>query len=887
MRLKLVTAITLALACTPFVASAQTVPAVAAPATQVTTQLPRGVTPSHYVLSVTPHLEKMSFDGRAVISIEVSHATDRITFNAMDLSFAKAQLQDGKGKAIGAPADVVVDAQAQTATVQFKQALAAGHYRLALDYSGKINTQPNGLFVINYVSTHGKRQALYTQFENSDARRFMPSWDEPAYKATFDLTAIVPQGEMAVSNMPVASSRKLDGHLASVHFGTTPKMSSYLLFFGLGDFQRATTQSDGTEIGVITQQGKVDQAGFALQSAKSILHEYNQYFGIKYPLPKLDNIASPGSSQFFGAMENWGAIFTFEYFLLLDPSFSTQGDKEAVFSTAAHEMAHQWFGDLVTMRWWDDLWLNEGFASWMENRTMAQLHPEWHTNLQAVGVREGAMSRDAIASTHPIIQHIATVEQAGEAFDTITYSKGEAVIRMLENYVGPQAWRQGVHRYLLAHEHGNAVSDDLWKAVESTAGGKPVTAVAHGFTLQPGIPMIEVTSQECLNGVTTLQLKQGEFTRDRPDKKPLHWDVPVTVQPLGGKAQHLLVDRGEASVRVPGCGAILINAGEAGYYRSLYTPAGLAAIRQHFADVAPIDQLGLMGDTWALGMAGRAPISEYLDLVDATPAAADPQVWANIAGHLSALDGDYKGQPAERAALRAYAMAKLKPQLDRLGWTVKAGELAPETLLRTQLIAVLGSMGEPGVLAEARRLYAAQIKDPAALPAALRKTVLAVVAEHADAAQWQQMHAQARAETTPLIRDRLYRLLASSEDEGLAKQALQLALTDEPGATNSAGMVSMVSWQHPELAYDFALQHKSQLDGMIDGSAAAAFYPRLATASTDPAMIDKLQAFAAKYMASGSRRSVDSAIESIQYGITLRQQRLPAVSQWLQHRHQG
>ncbi|MHC1480453.1 M1 family metallopeptidase [Frateuria aurantia] len=881
MRLKLVTAIALALASIPFAASSQTQPAASVEA-QTTTQLPRGVSPEHYALTITPHLEQMRFDGQAIISIEVARATDQITFNALDLTFAKASLKKIDGTVLDT-AGVTVDANDQTATVHLKQPLTPGSYQLALDYSGKINTQPNGLFVINYVSTHGKRQALYTQFENSDARRFMPSWDEPAYKATFDLTAIVPEHEMAVSNMPAAQKRGLGHGLASVHFGQTPKMSSYLLFFGVGDFQRATTTSDGTEIGVITQQGKVDQAGFALQSAKAILHEYNQYFGIKYPLPKLDNIASPGSSQFFGAMENWGAIFTFEYFLLLDPSFSTQGDKEAVFDTAAHEMAHQWFGDLVTMRWWDDLWLNEGFASWMQGRTTARLHPEWHTSLQAVGVREGAMARDAIASTHPIVQHISTVEQAGEAFDTITYSKGESVIRMLESYVGAQAWRQGVHNYLLAHEHGNAVSDDLWRAVEATAGGKPVTAVAHGFTLQPGIPMIEVVSQQCLKGVTTVQLKQTEFTRDRPDKQPLHWDVPVTIQPVGGQAQHLLIDRGQASVRVPGCGAILINAGEAGYYRSLYTAAGMAAIRQQFAAVAPIDQLGLMGDTWAEGMAGRAPISQYLDLVDATPAQADPQVWANIAGHLSGLDDDYKDQPAERALLRRYAIAKLKPQLDRLGWTVKAGEPAPDTLLRTRLIGVLGSMGEPGVLSEARRRYAAQNTDPAALPAALRKIVMAVVAEHADVSQWNQIHAQARAETTPLIRDNLYRLLASSEDEGLARQALDLALTDEPGATNSAGMVSMVSFQHPDLAYDFALKHKAQLDGMIDGSAAAAFYPRVASHSTDPAMIGKLQSFADKYMAKGSRRSVDSAIDSIQYGITVRQQRLPGVTRWLQN----
>ena len=324
-----------------------------------------------------------------------------------------------------------------------------------MTYAGKIGTQANGLFALDYDTKAGKKRALYTQFENSDARRFIPSWDEPNYKATFTLTATVPSDEMVVSNMPIATTDKLGNGLSKVTFQQSPKMSTYLLFFSLGDFERATTMSDGTQIGVIAQKGMVDQADFMLASAKDVLHEYNDYFGVKYPLPKLDNIAAPGQSQFFSAMENWGAIFTFEYSALLNPRISTQLDKQRVFNTAAHEMAHQWFGDLVTMRWWDDLWLNEGFASWMASRTTEKLHPEWHTNLDIVGTREGAMSQDAVATTHPVVQHVETVEQASQAFDSITYSKGEAVITMLEAYIGPDAWRAGVRNYIKAHAYGN------------------------------------------------------------------------------------------------------------------------------------------------------------------------------------------------------------------------------------------------------------------------------------------------------------------------------------------------------------------------------------------------------------------------------------------------
>ncbi len=440
MRNPLVCAIAFALAGLSTVAAA----APADEASQLaTTQLPRSVRPTHYDVSVVPHADKLAFDGKAAISVDVLEPTASITLNAMDMTFANVSLSAAKGKAKFAAPKVAIDAKGQTVTFTFDHAIPAGSYTLSMDYTGKIGTQANGLFAIDYdTKADGKKRALYTQFENSDARRFIPSWDEPAYKATFSLSATVPSNQMAVSNMPAASKKDLGNGLTKVSFQTSPKMSTYLLFFGLGEFDRATTKSDGVEIGVITQKGLTSQAQFTLDSGKAVLQEYNAYFGVPYPLPKLDNIASPGSSQFFAAMENWGAIYTFEYALLLDPSISTQSDKQEVFNTAAHEMAHQWFGDLVTMRWWDDLWLNEGFASWLASRTTERLHPEWHTNLEAVFIRESAMSRDAVATTHPVVQHVATVEQASQAFDAITYSKGESVIRMLEAYVGADTGRR-------------------------------------------------------------------------------------------------------------------------------------------------------------------------------------------------------------------------------------------------------------------------------------------------------------------------------------------------------------------------------------------------------------------------------------------------------------
>lgn len=877
MRRYLVSAIALALAGVSMAPLAAT--AKAPPMREATTQLPRGVVPTHYDVAVVPHADKLAFDGKVTITLNVLKPTNSITLNAADLTFSEASLTPTKLKIMVGKPKVTVDEKAQTATFTFDHPVPAGEYRLAMTYTGKIGTQANGIFALDYDTKAGKKRALYTQFENSDARRFIPSWDEPNYKATFDLTATVPSADMAVSNMPIVSKKDLGNGMTEVHFGESPKMSTYLLFFSVGEFERATVKSEGTEIGVITQKGMVDQADFTLDSAKAVLHEYNDYFGVKYPLPKLDNIAAPGQSQFFSAMENWGAIFTFEYALLLNPTISTQGDKQRVFNTAAHEMAHQWFGDLVTMSWWDDLWLNEGFASWMAERTTEKLHPEWHTNLDLVGTREGAMSLDAVATTHPVVQHVETVEQASQAFDSITYSKGQAVITMLEAYVGPETWRTGVRNYIKAHAYGNTVSDDLWKSVQAAAG-KPITQIAHDFTLQPGIPLIRVQTTACNAGKTEVLLSQGEFTKDRPNKTPLRWHVPVIAKTLDGKPVTTVVD-GKGSVTVPGCGPVLVNAGQTGYYRTLYSPQQFAALKGDFAKLAPIDQLGLMGDTWALAMAGQEPVANVLELAKATPADADPQVWGEVAGYFSAIDSYYKGDEARQTRFRAFALERLRPVFARIGWEAKAGESVPTALLRTQMIGTLASLGDKDVIAEARRRFAAQKTDPNAVPVPLRKTITAIVARNADAATWNQLHDEAKAETTPLIKDQLYAMLSVAKDDALAKQALDLALTPEPGATNSAGMIRIVSYDHPDMAFDFAVAHREQVDKLVDSTSSSRYYPALGATSFKPEMIDKIKAYADAHIAEGSRRVANTVIANIQYRMMIRNDRLSDVDAWL------
>lgn len=856
---------------------------VAAPpakAAQVTTQLPRTAVPTHYAVSLTPDAANSTFSASVTIALDVKQSTSSLTLQATDLKFSAAAISAGPGKAVQQASKTDVNADQQTATFHFAQPLKPGSYQLKLEYTGIIGTQASGLFSLDYDNGGVKKRALYTQFENSDARRVIPSWDEPFYKATFALEATIPAGQMAVSNMPITSTTKLADGRELVRFATSPKMSTYLLFFGLGEFERATSLVDGVELGMITQKGALGQAQFALDSSRDVLKEYNDYFGVKYPLPKLDNIAAPGRSQFFSAMENWGAIFTFENSILLDPRVATQSDKEVSFLVAAHEMAHQWFGDLVTMAWWDDLWLNEGFASWMESRTTTRLHPEWNWELRAVGTREGAMERDALATTHPVVQRIATVEQASQAFDSITYSKGEAVIRMLESYVGEDAWRTGVRSYMAKHAYGNTVSDDLWREIEKSAR-KPITAIAHDFTLQPGVPLIRVSDAVCKNGQTTIQLTQGEFSKDQENKKPLSWRVPVIAQTVGGTTVRTVVSGGKASMTLPGCGAVLVNAGQSGYYRTLYAPKAFGALAADFAKMPAIDQLGLLADSWALGLAGHMPASGFMDLANNAPVDAAPQVWQRIAGVLSGLHGSYEGKPEQQAALDRFTRARLAPVFARVGWTAAKDEAAPVANLREALIHALGEVGDPAVIAEARRRYAAAATDKDAMPAALRRPILGVIASNADAATWEQLRASAKAEQSSMIKAELYDLLGAANDKALAQRALDLALTEEPGATAGASIISHVASNHPDMAFDFALAKRAQVDKIVDGASRSRYFPGLGGRSADPAMVGKLQAYAQEYLPADAQGDTRTAIASIQYRIKVRSQRLPQIDAWL------
>ena len=847
------------------------------PAAGITTQLPRGAAPSHYAIEVTPDAANLRFTGNTVIDVTVSQTMPALVLNAADLSIGAVTLTPANGKAMKGAAKV--DADAQTVTLDFGKPLAPGNYRLAIAYAGVINQQANGLFALDYTNNEGQaKRALFTQFEAPDARRFVPSWDEPSYKATFDLTAIVPTGELAVSNMPVKSTADMGGGKTRVSFGTSPKMSTYLLFFGLGELERATKMAGQTEVGVITGKGNSGKAQLALDASANILPYFNEYFGVPFPLPKLDNVAGPGQSQFFSAMENWGAIFTFERALLVDPRFTSESTKRRIYETVAHEMAHQWFGDLVTMAWWDDLWLNEGFASWMATKVTDKLQPEWEMLLPRDDGREAAMSLDSLSTTHPVVQKITTVDQVNQAFDAITYQKGEAVITMLEGFAGEDVWRNGIRSYMKAHAYGNTVTDDLWKAVEG-AGAKGLVAIAHDFTSKPGIPLVKVESAQCQGGSTLLTLSQGEYSRDNKDKAPLSWNVPVMAQTIGGAPQRLIL-QGKGQMTLPGCGAYVINAGQTGYYRSLYPAANVEALAKGFTRLSSIDQTGLLADNYQLGLGGYQPIGLALDLIDAVPANASPAVLAEVPGYLGSAYDMLEGDAAAQVRVGAYATAKLGPVLSRIGFDARAGEGPQVPVLRSALVSTLGDMGDKAVVAEANRRFAALESDPAALDGPLRNVWLGIIAKNADQATWDKLRMMAKGAKTDLEKSTLYALLGGARDQKLGAQALDLALTDEPGKTTSAAIIGQVGYEHPMLAVDYVLAHRAQYEALIDVSARSQALARLGGGSADPAMAAKLDAYAAQYLTPESRKVVDRAIAAIKTRVETRQRLKAPLAAW-------
>jgi aminopeptidase N len=851
-------------------------------------QLPSSINPEHYDLFIRPDPRffvssdlLLRFEGSISIKIQVNEPTSEVTLNAAELQLHHAILDGDESAAI------ILNELNQTVTLVFERSIAAGAHSLSIDYGGKIYLGAQGLFVSEYDTLEGGKRLLLTQFEAGDARRFIPCWDEPAQKATFTVAVAAPKDKLAVSNMPIEVVSELDDERQYVRFQKTPKMSSYLLFLCIGDLERVSAVSGATILSVVAKKGSAKDGEFALESAVKLLAFYNEYFGVPYPLPKLDMIAAPGAGG-FSAMENWGAILYFEDQLLMNLEWSAESNRQRVFVVIAHEMAHQWFGNLVTMEWWDNLWLNEGFASWMESKATDHFHSDWMNWLQSEFDLQRAMHQDAKRTTHPVVQPVLSVEQA--AFDDITYRKGRAVIRMLENYVSPAAFRDGVQAYMKRYRYKNTVTDNLWDELEK-ASGKKIKEIAGDFTTKPGIPLIVVENVSPGADGVTVNIRQKRFGVDESGNETTEWTVPVYASAVGSAHPPVLgYVKGDhtTTISVPGSSPVKLNEGQTVYYRVEYGGAFLE-LANAFDRIGPADQLGLLNDAWALGETGAAPISDYLDLTLKLTSGTDSVVCRQIIETLLAIDSLY-GHDSKRDAVRSYGRKVLKPVLDSIGWDRKAGEHSNETVLREYLIAGLAQLDDPEVKAEADkrfRAYAGPPVQPDALPAIIRRPVVQAAAFSADSGLYDAVYALAKGATDSFGKDQLFVALAWADNASLAQRSLDIALSDDPAKTTGPKMIQRVAVGHPDLAWQFVLANLQRLAERLDEQQRFKFVPGLTATSRSPKALEELQRYIAEKVPEVAHKSVGRFVADLDFRLRVIGRLLPEVDKWLADQGHG
>jgi aminopeptidase N len=864
----------------PFAAAAALAALLLVPAASAQTSqrhwLTSGPTPIRYEISVVANPDAETFTGQATIAIESTGVFETVTLNALDLTVTRATIDNSVAR-------TTTDPEAQTLTLTPRRRLGPGRHTIRIFYSGKVYEDAYGLFRVTYRGDDGQqRHALATQFEPGDARRLAPMWDQPNRRAVFSVTVTAPSAMMAVSNMPAARTSRAAGGMTRTTFADTPSMASYLLFLAVGDFERVTRDVDGVRLGVVMRRGQGHRAQEALTAGEQSLRYYTEYFGIRYPLPKLDMVAIPGAGG-FGAMENWGAILYFDQYLLVDENSSAE-ERQNVFGIVAHEIAHQWFGDLVTMAWWDDLWLNEGFASWMAAKATERWHPDWRPWMaQMIDGTSTAMALDAREGTHPIVQTVNTIDEANLAFDTITYEKGLAVIRMLEAYVGEEDFRRGVRDYLNAHLYGNAQTEDLWRAVQA-ASGQPVLDIAHNFTGQPGFPMLSVSNAACTahNQDSSIVVRQQRFAMDDVSRSAERWNVPVVARRLdgGGPVRAVLPAQAESRINAPpGCGPYLVNAGQSGFFRVAYDERNREALTSSFAGLEPTDQLGLLLDYWAFARSGDAAFTSYLEFVSRTPAAADPVIVMDTAARIESLSDYAEGRPSE-AAVKAWGRSVLQPYLQRAGWTPRDDENSNVSKMRATLIETLGALGDEAVIGEARRRVQAAETDPSALSGSVRNAAISVYAHNATPADYEALLTRARAAADFVDQRRLWLRIASAADPALARRSLELTLGDAIPRSIRVQVIAGVAAEHPRMGWDFLVAHRAQIETMLDPLQRLEYPANIAALNSDPAVAGELETYARDFP-EGAQRTVRAAVAQIRLRAQTIRERFPAAETWI------
>jgi len=785
--------------------------------------LSKQVVPSRYALALDLDPALDNFSGQVAITVKVAQPAPAIELHANELKASRATLvSPGGARALN------VIAQSDTQTWRLVPTdgtpIAAGEHRIEIAYSGNVHAYGEGLFRATHEQGGKTERMLATQLEAISARMVFPSFDEPAYRASFELTVRAPKQYTVLSNTPERPSRA-DGAVTVHTFAATPAMPSYLFSVAVGRFEMLEGRAAGVPLRIITPPGKREQGRYALAATQQLLPFYTDYFGVPFALPKLDQMAVPSTR--WGAMEDWGLISYAENDLLVDDKKSSVKTRRDVFQTVAHEVAHQWFGNLVTAASWEEIWLNEAFATWLESKATDKFNSSWKSRLDNRLPVDRAMLVDAGTATRAIRSGPVTESAVNDVFDSITYAKGGAVLTMLEQWIGPRAFQQGLADYMKGQRLSNATAGDLWYYI-GRASGRDVGAVAASWTDQAGFPLVQVR-ERCEGGQSQVTLSQSRFMFAADAAKAAQapqqlWKIPVSM--ARGKASSTeLLDSAERTFTLGACGPqpLVVNAGGGGFYRVAYEPAARQQLITAFDTLAEGDRMALLSDSFALVQAGRVPLNEHLALLAALPKVNDSsrtrtRLWAVAQTQLDFLDKAMAGTTAQQQ-VRAVGRSLLGPQLARLGFMPGAKEDTATAELRAGLIELLARFDDEETVRRALRAFDEDDSGKAPLPTSLREAVMRATGMHADQARFDKLLARLKRAGGEEERWLYARALAGGRDAKRAQQLLSASTSSLAPPNVVTAIPGMVARNSPfgEMAYQYTVTNFARL-GELSGT---------------------------------------------------------------------
>ena len=842
--------------------------------------LPDNVRPIHYDLMLTPNFDDFTFAGEVDITVSMEPGTNEIVLNSseIDIHTASVSWTDASGEQEQAASGIAYDTDNERAIISIASAPGdglVGDQHLRMTFTGELNDKLRGFYRSQYTNPEGETAYLATtQFEATDARRSLPCWDEPAVKASFQVTLNIPQDMQAVSNTPIIEERHGDDGLKTLVFDKTPVMSTYLLAYVIGDLTHIEKEAaDGTVVGVWMTRGKEEQGQFALDTSVKLLSFFNDYFGIPYPLPKMDHLAIPDFAA--GAMENWGCITYRETALLVDPANSSAGTRQRVAEVVAHEMAHMWFGDLVTMEWWDDLWLNESFATWVGTKAVDWLFPEWSMWTQFVNMDTNrAFSLDSLKNSHPIEQEVANPAEVSQLFDAISYSKGGSVLRMLEHFLTPSVFRTGLNVYLNRHSYQNARTTDLWTALEE-ASGQPVNAIMGSWTGQTGYPVLDVAASPSDDGIA-LEVRQERFVydsilgEDSGDDEEQVWPVPLTVTADGAPITARLVNAASDTVPVAAPSEpdwFKVNPDQTGFYRVNYTDTDRERLATVVADRAlpATDRLGIQNDAYALSRAGLLPVTRFLSLAESYQDETDASVWSDLATNLREIESMISEEPY-LDAFHAFGRRLFAPAAQRSGWEPQPGEGHLDSLLRSTVLSQAGVYGDPAVIAQAQELFEGYQVDASNVRPDLRGVVFSLVAQEGDRAVYDRIWELERAAELHEEKIRLLMSLARFQQPDLLRETLDRSLSDDVRLQDTIFVVSAVAANNRgrNIAWDFLKEQWDEFDRRYgSGGFGLMRLVAITNSFTSNEQRDDVAAFFEEHPTPAAERTIRQALERI------------------------